>query len=289
MSWSEFVDTEVIAYGKQMITVRDLLIATSIALITYVSIKMLRRSILRPNFIVDKIDQKRRISIFLIIKYFSWFLCVFLMLAALHVPITGLVFGSTAVLVGLGLGLQNIFKDLVSGLFLLFEGSVKIGDIIEADGVVGRVVEINLRNSHVLTRDDVTIIVPNSRFIGEKVVNWSHENESIRFTVDIGVAYGSDVEEVIDLLVEAMTENDKVLLKPVPFVRFTDFGDSSLKFECIFWSKETFQIDNVKSDIRRSIYKKLKNNNIKIPFPQRELHVDGEMINKVFETKPQKI
>lgn len=289
MSWSEFVSTEILTYGKQVVTVGDILVATSIALITYISIKMLRRSILRPNFIVDKIDHKRRISIFLIIKYISWFVCVFLILAALHVPITGLLFGSTAVLVGLGFGLQNIFRDLVSGLFLLFEGSVKIGDIIEADGIVGRVVEINLRNSHVVTRDDVTIIIPNSRFIGERVVNWSHENESIRFQVDVGVAYGSDVEEVIELLVQAMKEHDKVLSKPAPFVRFTDFGDSSLKFQSIFWSKETFMIDNVKSDIRRNIYKKLTDNNIKIPFPQRELHVDGEMINRVLENKPQQL
>lgn len=242
---------------------------------TWLAIAILRRTITKPNFIIDKIGRKRRITIFLIVKYIGWFASVFISLHVMGADITGLMLGSTAVLVGLGLGLQNIFKDLISGLFLLFEGSLKIGDIIEADGVVGKVEEINLRSSEVLTRDDVTIIIPNSKFVAEKVVNWSIDNESVRFTVHVSVAYGSDVEKVFSCLEEAMDEHKLIAKKPVPFVRFTNFGESSLDFEMKFWSKTTFRIENVKSDLRRSVYKKLAANGLAIPFPQRDIHIKG--------------
>jgi small-conductance mechanosensitive channel len=178
-------------------------------------------------------------------------------------------------LVGLGLGLQNIFKDLVSGLFLLFEGSIKIGDVIEADGVVGKVMEINLRSCEVMTRDDVIIIIPNSKFINEKVINWSHDSEKVRFTINVNVAYGSDIQDVFTCLEEAMLENPLVCISPLPFVRFTNFGESALEFEMIFWSNEAFRIENVKSDIRKEVYKRLSERNLQIPFPQRDINIKG--------------
>lgn len=242
---------------------------------TWAAIAILRRSITNPHFIIDKIGRKRRITIFLIVKYLGWFLSIIISLHIMGANITGLMLGSTALLVGLGLGLQNIFKDLVSGLFLLFEGSLKIGDIIEADGVVGKVEEINLRSSQVLTRDDVTIIIPNSKFVAEKVVNWSHDNESVRFTIKVGIAYGSDIDTVFSCLEGAMAEHVQVAKEPKPFVRFTNFGDSSLEFEMMFWSSSTFRIENVKSDLRRTVYKKLKESGLAIPFPQRDIHIKG--------------
>ncbi len=197
-----------------------------------------------------------------------------------------LLVGSTALLVGLGLGVQNIFKDLVSGLFLLFEGTMKVGDIIEADNEIGRVVDINLRSSEILTREGVKIIIPNSRFIVEKIVNWSHDDERVRFTVDIGVAYGSDVEAVILYLQEVLDENPKVLKDPFSFVRFSNFGESSLDFELVFWSKETFVINTLKSDLRRAVYKKLNEKGLNIPFPQRDIHIKG-MENMAMFQKPE--
>ena len=259
----------------QFIHVGQILFGLGILLATWLSIAILRRAITKPNFIIDKIGKKRRITIFLIVKYLGWFASVFISLHVMGADITGLMLGSTALLVGLGLGLQNIFKDLVSGLFLLFEGSLKIGDIIEADGVVGKVEEINLRSSEVLTRDDVTIIIPNSKFVAEKVVNWSIDNESVRFTVNLSVAYGSDVEQVFACLEESMSEHELIANKPLPFVRFTEFGESALEFEMMFWSSSTFRIENVKSDLRRSVYKKLMKYNLHIPFPQRDIHIKG--------------
>lgn len=289
MSWNDFMRMKLGHIGSYEIIAGRVLMALVVFLVTWTLVKIIRRMLLRSGFITDKIDSKRRMSVFLIMKYAIWVVSIFLTLKALGFDITILLFGSTAVLVGLGFGLQNIFKDLISGLFLLFEGTIKIGDIIEADNVIGKVVEINLRSTEVLTRDDVTFIIPNSRFVSEKVVNWSHNNELVRFKVSVGVAYGSDVEKVFLCLEQAMVENSNILKKPKPFVRFTNFGDSALEFELIFWSKETFRIENVKSDLRRKVYAKLSENGLTIPFPQRDIHIKGFEKFKEFQQKEEQL
>lgn len=272
MTWNEIFGASFMI-GEYKLVAGNLMIGGLIALGTWLLLLALRRTIVRPR-LFTKIDEKRRMSIYLITKYVVWVISIIMILEANNIEITVLLVGSTALLVGLGLGLQNIFKDLVSGLFLLFEGTIKIGDIIEADGVIGRIVEINLRSTEVLTREDVTIIIPNSRFVTEKVVNWSHNNEErIRFTVNVSVAYGSDIDVVFSCLEEAMREIPQICRTPKPFVRFTNFGESALEFDMIFWSKDLFTINNVKSDLRRAVYRKLNEKGLAIPFPQRDIHI----------------
>ena len=282
MSWNDFINTQFEIIGGVTIYMDRLLLALLIIASTAIIIYIFKRVITRPTFISDKIDQKKRMTIYLLTKYISWFVIIIVSLKVMGINITALVLGSTALLVGLGLGLQNIFKDLMSGLFLLFEGSIKIGDVIEADGVVGKVMEINLRSCEVMTRDDVIIIIPNSKFVNEKVINWSHDSEKVRFTINVNVAYGSDVEDVFACLEETMLENPLVCISPLPFVRFTNFGESALEFEMIFWSNETFRIENVKSDIRRNVYKRLAERGLQIPFPQRDVNIKGleELVDK---------
>lgn len=283
MKWKEFINQDFDIVGGITIHLDQILFASLILLGTWTVLAVLRRAITRPTFIIDKIGKKRRVTIFLITKYIGWFVSVFVSLKVVGINLTALMLGSTAVLVGLGLGLQNIFKDLVSGLFLLFEGSIKIGDVIEADGVVGKVMEINLRSSEVMTRDDVIIIIPNSKFIAEKVVNWSHDSDKVRFTIDVNLAYGSDVEKVISCLNETMLSNEMISVSPKPFVRFSNFGESALEFQMMFWSKNTFRIENIKSDVRRTVYQKLKENGLAIPFPQRDIHIKG--IDRIIDLK----
>ena len=283
MTWKQFIGQKYEITEGVTIHIDKVLFATLIILGTWAAVAIFRRAITRPNFIADKIDKKRRMTVFLLMKYFGWFISVFISLNVVGINLTALMFGSTAVLVGIGLGLQNIFKDLISGLFLLFEGSLKIGDIIEADGVVGRVMEINLRSSEVMTRDDVTIIIPNSKFVAEKVVNWSHDNESVRFTIGLSVAYGSDVEKVFSCLEETMLSHNAVENSPKPFVQFSNFGESALEFQMLFWSNESFRIEVVKSELRRQAYKNLKESGLAIPFPQRDVHLKG--IEKLLDLK----
>ena len=275
MNWNDIINYQIFVLGDFRLLLGNLLIGILIVIFTSIFISILRRAILKPRFIIEKIDEKRRNTFFSIAKYFIWVVSILIILEVLGIKIGPLLFGSTALLVGLGLGLQNIFKDFISGLFLLFEGSIKVGDILEVDGEEGKVMEINLRSSEILTRDDVTIIIPNSRFIVEKVVNWSHKSNAVRFKVKVGVAYGSDVDVVFKCLEETMSEHKQVLQKPKPFVRFTDFADSSLQFEMIFWSNNTFRIENVKSDLRRNVYSKLAEHNLTIPFPQRDITIKG--------------
>lgn len=275
MAWGDFLRKKFEIVEGFSIHVDKVIFATLIIAGTWVIIKLLRRVITRPNFMADKINMKRQTTIFLVTKYFIWFFSIILALSALGINITTLLLGSTALLVGLGLGLQHIFTDLVSGLFLLFEGSLKIGDVIELDGVIGKVKEINLRSCELKTRDDVIIIIPNSKFLAEKVVNWSHASEQVRFTVEVNVAYGSDVDKVYECLEAAMEAHHQISETPKPFVRFVDFGESSLQFHMLFWSKNTFRIENVKSDLRRDVYARLAEHDLHIPFPQRDIHIKG--------------
>ncbi|MFZ9028086.1 MAG: mechanosensitive ion channel family protein [Crocinitomicaceae bacterium] len=275
MEWGDFLNYEILEIGEFKLLMGNLLLAILVAGVSYLIILVMRKAILQPRFLIDKIDSKRRNSIFLILKYFIWVITIVVMLEVIGVEVTVILVGSTALLVGLGLGLQHIFTDLVSGLFLLFEGSIKIGDILEADGVVGKVTEINLRSTELRTRDDVTIIIPNSKFVVEKVINWSHSYEHVRFSVSVGVAYGSNIEKVISCLEEAMEETYDIISQPTPYVWFTEFGESSLKFEMVFWTKDIFSIEHTKSELRKIAYKKLQENDLVIPFPQRDIHIKG--------------
>jgi small-conductance mechanosensitive channel len=275
MAFGDFLRKKIHIVDGISIHLDKVIFAALILLGTWLLIKLLRRVITRPNFIADKISMKRQITIFLVTKYFVWFFSIILALSAVGINLTTLLLGSTALLVGLGLGLQHIFTDLVSGFFLLFEGSLKIGDVIEVDGVIGKVMEINLRSCELKTRDDVIIIIPNSKFLAEKVVNWSHGSEQVRFTVDVSVAYGSNIDTVYECLEAAMNEHKQISQSPKPFVRFVAFGDSSLQFNMMFWSKNTFRIENVKSELRRDVYTRLSEHGLNIPFPQRDVHIKG--------------
>ena len=275
MTLNSILNYEIFQLGDFKLLLGNLLVGLIIAAGAILLLFILKKIILKPRFFINKIDEKRRIAAYSIIKYFIWIISIFIILKAAGVEIGPLLLGSSVLLIGLGFGLQNIFKDFVSGLFLLFEGTIKIGDVIEVDNIIGKVTEINLRSSEIFTRDDMTIIVPNSKFIVEQVVNWSHNEQKARFAVKVNVAYGSDTELVFKCLEETMSENRSVSKKPIPFVRFTDFGESSLNFEMLFYSKNIFRIENVKSDLRRSVYLKLKENGLAIPFPQRDVHIKG--------------
>jgi|TARA_R110000737_G_scaffold17480_2_gene35187 small-conductance mechanosensitive channel len=274
MSWNEFFNYELLHIGSKSFQVWNVLLSVVVIAVSAMLLWFVKRIVENPRSILTHVDKKRRHSIYLIVKYFVWVISFLLFIEVLGFSVSILLGASAALLVGIGFGLQQIFADLVSGLFLLFEGTIKIGDVVQDDdGVIGKVTEINLRSSEMVTRDNVVVIVPNSKFVSEKVINWSHNQDSVRFLVEIGVAYRSDVEEVMVILQRVMDENNMVEKSPSSFVRFINFGDSSLDFQLIFWTKDPFTVENLKSDLRRSIHAKLKENGISIPFPQRDIHI----------------
>jgi small-conductance mechanosensitive channel len=176
--------------------------------------------------------------------------------------------------VGIGFGLQNIINNLVSGIIILAERTISIGDRIEVAGVAGRVTKIQLRSTTVVTNDNITMIVPNADFISNTVTNWSHGDPKVRIRVPVGVAYGSDLKLLQGLLLEAAAEHPKALGDPSPVVLFTEFGDNSLNFELGVWTQEmTATPIHFTSEMNFIIEQKLRDNDIEIPFPQRDLHI----------------
>jgi len=273
MSLKEFLSYIIIDTEKLSISVSDILILILILVATKTIIELLKR-IFKRQVTKKGLDIGKSHAVLQLIKYILWITAIILCLDALGINLTILLAGSAALLVGLGLGLQHVFQDFISGIILLFEGSIKVGDIVEIqDQTVGRVKEIGLRTSKIETRNNIIMIIPNSKFIADNVINWSHIEKRSRFSVSVGVAYGSDVELVRKILIECALEHHEVSKNPHPFVKFENFGESSLDFELYFWTSNNFGVEIIKSDLRFMINKKFKENGVQIPFPQRDIHM----------------
>jgi small-conductance mechanosensitive channel len=252
--------------------IADLVKLLFVIAITWFILYTLKKFLRSPNKLV-RFDIGTKSAIYQILKYFLIVISVSSILSVFGIDITALLVGSAALLVGVGLGLQQTFNDLFSGFIILFEGSVHVTDVVEIDGIVGRVQEIGIRTSKVRTRDDIILIIPNSKFIVDNVTNWSYDNMKTRFRVSVGVTYGTDPELVRECLLKAAEGNPQISHDPVPFVWFDDFGNSSLDFSLHFWTEDIFRVEVLKSDLRFAIAASLKEYNITVPFPQRDLHI----------------
>ncbi|MBT0654511.1 mechanosensitive ion channel family protein [Geomobilimonas luticola] len=185
-----------------------------------------------------------------------------------------------AVGIGLGFGLQNIVNNFISGIIILFERPIKAGDRIVVGNVEGDVVRIGGRSTTVVTNDNITIIVPNSKFITENVVNWSHNERRVRFRIPVSVAYGSDVGLVERLLLEVAAGNPDVLEKPAPGVRLMEFGDSGLCFELRVWSTTLIHRRGLLTSVLNfAIYRTFAEHGVEIPYPRRDIHILGNRHN----------
>lgn len=223
-----------------------------------------------------RIDYSRKFSIYQLIKYLIIVICLVSSFRIVGFDVTVLLASFAALLVGIGLGLQNLFSDYMSGIIILFDSSVKVGDIIEVNGTVCKVIKIGLRTTTVLTRDDRHIILPNTNLTKSELINWTHAEVTSRFEVAVGVSYSSDIHLVMKVLKDVALTQEGVLKLPVPFVRFNDYADSSLLFTLYFWSEEVFRVENIRSYLRIKIFDAFKANGIQIPFPQRVLHLSKE-------------
>ncbi len=266
---------EIFTYKDFVFTPKSVLVVVLAFLITRILLWILKKIMFRKR---DMEFAKRGSlnSVYQIIAYTAWIITILIVLESFGIKITVLWAGSAALLVGVGLGLQNTFNDFVSGIILLFEGSIRVGDILEVDNDIILIRKIGLRTSEALTRDDIMVIIPNSIITTNKVINWSHQSKKTRFRIKVGVAYGSDVDLVEKLLFESASEHPEVENDGMIKARFVDFGNSSLDFEVLFFSKNIFRIENVKSDIRKTINRKFNENNITIPFPQIDLHIRSD-------------
>ena len=218
-----------------------------------------------------KVDSGRSYAFIQVTKHIIYTAIILQALSIVGVKFTVIWGGAAALLVGIGLGLQQTFNDLISGLILLVEGTVEVGNIVEINGVVGTVMDIGIRTSKIKSRDGISLLIPNSILVGDSSTNWSHTTQMTRFQINVGVAYSSDVELVTTLLLESVKGHSKILTIPGPRVQFKDFGNSSLDFALNFYSLELLGIEFVKSDIRYKIMELFRKNDIEIPFPQQDI------------------
>jgi len=184
--------------------------------------------------------------------------------------------------VGIGFGLQNVTNNFISGIIILFERPIKVGDRIEVGDINGDVHSISMRSTTVITNDNISVIVPNSEFINSQVINWSHNDRRVRFKFPVGVSYNEDPEKVRAVVLEVAQEHPGVLEDPAPDLWFEGYGDSSLDFYLTVWTSSFIQRPGVfKSQLYYSIFKKFAEHKIEIPFPQRDLHLKSGWKDKV--------
>lgn len=221
-----------------------------------------------------KMDMGVTQSIGTIVRYLIIVLGLVIIFQSAGLDLSALSVLAGALGVGIGFGLQTIFNNFVSGLIILFERPIKVGDRVQVEDVSGDVVRIAARATTIITNDNISIIIPNSEFVSSRVINWSHNDRMIRFRIPVGVSYQEDPEKIKKLLLEVAAANPNVLNSPSADVIFAEFGDSSLNFELWVWTiKLINRPKQLQSQLYYAIFQKFKEHNIEIPFPQRDLHI----------------
>ena len=252
------------------ISVRGLLLVAVVIFFTSIILNVFRRVLTRHLPDEDKTKFK------ILFGYGKWIVYLIILLItfnAIGVNVTAVFAASAALLIGVGLALQTLFQDIIAGVLILVDQTIHVGDIIEIDGKVGRVDEIKLRTTRAVTIDNRVLILPHHLYLTNSLYNWTQNGSTTRESVLVGVAYGSNVQLVKKLLLQAAVSNELVLKHPVPYVFFTNFGDSALEFKLVFTLNDSFQGAIPKSEIRFEIDRLFRENNISIPFPQRDIHI----------------
>ncbi len=275
-TWDELravFDKQLVSLGDVEVTPAILLTAALIILIAYGASRLLQRMLRRNVFERIDLNKGSQGAICRLLHIIIMCIGVFIAIQHTGINLTALAAVSAVLLVGIGLGLQTITHNFISGLIMLFERPVQEGDFVEVGGVQGSVQAVNAYSTKVETLDKVTIIVPNSHFLSENVTNWSFQESKVRIHVSVRVSYGSDVELVAETLLEVGRAHPEVLSDPEPQIQFLAFGDSSLNFDLLVWIADPTRQYFVISDLNFAIVQAFRARDITIPFPQRDLHI----------------
>jgi len=268
----EILEYQLYQFGQYSLQVHNIIEILLVVLIAKLILFILAKAVQKSK----RFDKGAQYSIRQLVKYTLIVAVILVCITLLGFNLSAIFVGSAALLVGIGFGLQHLFNDFISGIIILFDNTIKVDDVIEVDGIVCRVQEIKLRTTTVMTREDKCIILPNSMITGGKVVNWTYSHLTSRFEVILNVAYTADVPSIMALLKTVTLEHKAVSRSPEPSIRITRFGESFLEITVMFWCSEVFRVENIKSEIRVSIYKALKENNIEFPHPHRIVHMISE-------------
>jgi small-conductance mechanosensitive channel len=278
-SFFDFLDFKLIDTDKFDVSLYDIIALVFIFIMAKMVLKIVKINIRRKFRAKNDYNKATEFVYIQIAKYIIYLFAIIFALKAVEIDITILLTGSAALLVGIGLGLQDVFKDMFSGLVLLFEGNVRVGDIVEisnggkSEPIVAKILKINVRTTQIETREGNVLIIPNAKLTQEYVENWSHGSELSRFTIPVTVEYGSDTEVIIRLLKQAAFAHPKVRKTDPVFVRLADFGNNGLDLELIFWADQSWDINNYKSEIRFEIDRLFREHKVAIPYPQRTVHM----------------
>lgn len=252
-------------------SVGSLIIILFVFILTRFLLKLSKRLLL---YRMDEYTQYKFKSIFTFFNYFVYLIVILITFDNIGVNVTAIFAASAALLVGVGLALQTFIQDIISGIFIIADKAVHVGDIIDIDGQIGKVENITLRTTRAVTIDNKVLIIPNHKFLTSILYNWTENGIITRENITVNVAYGSNVNLVKQLLIECAAQHKEVLKKPTPSVLLKDFGDNALIFQLFFTINKSFIAEGVKSDIRFSILSAFDKNKIEIPFPQRTLWVN---------------
>lgn len=255
------------------ITPSSLILFLVILFVFYLVSRFLNRGVLRKILVKTQIDQGLQYTMIRIAHYIIMGIGALVAFQFIGIDLSGLavIFGLLSV--GIGFGLQNVTSNFISGLILLFERPIKVGDRVTVGETEGEVMAINMRSTTILSLNNIAIIVPNSEFVSSRVTNWSHGDPKIRLDIRVGVSYGSDLETVIRSLQEVADEHPGVLKVPEPDVLLDGFGDSSWNMRLRVWISNPKRHYVIRSEINCAIVGKFREYGVEIPFPQRDLHL----------------
>lgn len=269
-TFKEFLNRSLYSNEEIEITIKAVLVLITVLVVTQIVLKFARIAVTRR---LDAEGKDRFKTVFTFLKYFIFSIVIITSLDASGVQITALLAASTALFVGIGLGMQKLFQDIISGIFILVDRTVTVNDVIEIDKKVGKITQVGLRTTKAITQDEKILVIPNHKFLTEILYNWTQNDVMTRESISIGVAYGTDVDLVKALLLGIAMQEPAILNEPKPTIFFEDFGDSALKFKLHFYIGDSFHLPAVQSRLRYKVYNTFNENNITIPFPQRDVHV----------------
>ncbi len=259
--------------GGTAVTLSGIGTAIFIIILTLIFSKVVQRLVFKALSKKEKLSKSVIYAFNRMINYLFIVFGVIIAAESLGLKLSSLtiVFGFLGV--GIGFGLQNLTSNFISGVILLLERPIGVGDLVTVNERTAEVVAINMRSTTVRTFDNVMIIVPNSKLIENEVINWTVGDPRIRIHCPVGVAYGSDEKKVREVLIQVGRNNDKVLEKPGPDVRFLEFGDSSLNFDLLVWTGDPENQKTLRSELNFAIAEAFRKNEITIPFPQQDVHL----------------
>lgn len=275
----EILSIQLFTIGTSVITVWVLVyLVGAILVVTYLS-GVIKRVLINRVLKHRVADVGVRQAIGTIVRYVILLIGFAIIIQTAGIDLSALTIILGALGVGIGFGLQNITDNFISGIIILFERPIKVGDRVQVGAITGNVVRISPRATTVITNDNISVIIPNSQFISSNVINWSHTDRNVRIHVPVGVSYGSDVEQVRAVLLEVAGKHPGVLSAPKAEVLFRGFGDSSLDFELLVWTQSfTDRPAFLQSELNFRIRARFQEAGIEVPFPQRDLHIKSGKI-----------